>query len=212
MSALRCVWCAMASGDQPSLYGDLKPGLRFLSGCTSWTAFRIIYAQSVYLNLFIGSMDAVMAFLNATLKENVYIDPPPPAGYPPVAKGLVLKLDKALYGLKQSPKEWNETLDNFLREDLRMTRLKTEQCIYVRFSEDWSEYIIQAVYVDDLVIDVKRRKWSSDSRSRQNWNARTWGSLSQSYRGRGSISITVAVCQGCAREVQRVLTSEGVQV
>ena len=33
-----------------------------------------------------------------------------------------------------------------------MTRLKTEQCIYVRFNEDRSEYILLAVYVDDLVI------------------------------------------------------------
>ena len=114
------------------------------------TSFRIIYALSVYLNLFIESMDVDVAFLNATLKEDIYIEPPP--GYPPVAKGMVLKLNKALYGLKQSPREWNETLDKFLREDLRMTRLKTEQCIYVRFNEDRSEYIILAVYVDDLVI------------------------------------------------------------
>ena len=33
-----------------------------------------------------------------------------------------------------------------------MKRLKTEQCIYVRFYEDRSEYIILAVYVGDLVI------------------------------------------------------------
>ena len=43
-------------------------------------------------------------------------------------------------------------LDNFLREDLKMTRLKTEQCIYERFNDDRSEYNIMAVYVDDLVI------------------------------------------------------------
>ena len=33
-----------------------------------------------------------------------------------------------------------------------VTRLKTEQYIYVRFNEDVSEYIFSAVYVDDLVI------------------------------------------------------------
>ena len=71
------------------------------------TSFRIIYALSVYLNLFIESMDVDVAFLIATLKEYVYIDPP--AGYPPVAKGLVLKHNKALNWLKQSPREWNET-------------------------------------------------------------------------------------------------------
>ena len=33
-----------------------------------------------------------------------------------------------------------------------MTRLKSEQCIYVRFNEDRYDYIILAVYVDDLVV------------------------------------------------------------
>ena len=83
------------------------------------------------------------------MKEDVYIEPP--AGYRPVPKGMVFKLKKALYGLKQS-REWNMALDTFLREGLKMTRLKTEQCIYVRFNEDRSEYTILAVYMDDLVI------------------------------------------------------------
>ena len=59
------------------------------------------------MNLFVESMffDVDVAFPNVTLKEDVHIDPP--AGYSPVAKGLVLKLNKALY-------ELNEALDNFL--------------------------------------------------------------------------------------------------
>ena len=28
----------IASGDKPSFYGDLKPGLYLLSGCASWTS------------------------------------------------------------------------------------------------------------------------------------------------------------------------------
>ena len=120
------------------------------------TSFRVIYALSVYLHLFIESMDVDVAFLNADLKEDVYIEPP--SGYKAVPKGMVLKLNKALYGLKQSPREWNMALDKFLREGLKMTRLKTEQCIYVRFNEDRSEYIILAVYVDDLVIAGSTQK------------------------------------------------------
>ena len=45
-----------------------------------------------------------VAFLNAKLNEDVYIEPP--AEYNAVTKGMVLKLIKALYGLKQSPREW----------------------------------------------------------------------------------------------------------
>ena len=53
------------------------------------TSLPIIYALSVYLNLFIESMDVDVTILNATIKEDVYIDPP--AGYPPTAKGMVLQ-------------------------------------------------------------------------------------------------------------------------
>ena len=60
------------------------------------TSFRFIYALSVYLNLFIECLGGEVAFLHATLEEDVYIDPP--AGYPPVDKGMALK---------QSPREWN---------------------------------------------------------------------------------------------------------
>ena len=35
------------------------------------TSFSVIYALSVYLNLFIESTDVDVAFLNATLKEDV---------------------------------------------------------------------------------------------------------------------------------------------
>ena len=98
-----------------------------------------VYTLSEYLSLFIERVDVGVAFLNATLKEDIYINPP--AGYPPVAKGLILRLNKHLYGLKQSPREWNETLDTCLREELKMTRLKTEQCIFVRFNEDHSSCV-----------------------------------------------------------------------
>ena len=63
-----------------------------------------------------------------------------------------MKLNKALYRLKKSLREWNITLDIYLCRDLKMTRLKTEHCIYVRFTEDRSQYLILAVYVDDLII------------------------------------------------------------
>ena len=67
-------------------------------------------------------VDVDVAFVNATLKEDIYINPP--AGYPLIAKDMVLQLHKALYGLKQWLREWNDTLDTFLRLELKMTRLK----------------------------------------------------------------------------------------
>ena len=61
--------------------------------------------------------DVDVAFLNAALKEDVYIEP-----HRPVPKGIVLKLNKVLYGLKKSPREWNVALEKFLRKCLKITR------------------------------------------------------------------------------------------
>ena len=63
------------------------------------TSCRVIYALHVYLHLFTESMDVDVdvAFLNAELKEDVYIEPP--ARYKPVPKGMVLKANKALMDL-----------------------------------------------------------------------------------------------------------------
>ena len=65
------------------------------------TSFLVTYALYVLLDLFMENMDVDVALLNATLKEDVYIDPM--AGFPRLAIGLVLNLNKTLYGSKQSP-------------------------------------------------------------------------------------------------------------
>ena len=58
------------------------------------TLFHVIYTLSICLSIFIEIMDMNVVFLNATLNECDYIDPR--AGYPPVAKGMVLRLKNAL--------------------------------------------------------------------------------------------------------------------
>ena len=43
--------------------------------------------------------------------------------------GNVLKLNKALYGLKQSPRQWNETLHDFLASQIFRRQLQTNAFI-----------------------------------------------------------------------------------
>ena len=88
------------------------------------------------------------AFLNANLKEEIYMRQP--EGY--VVEGQkdkVLKLNKSLYGLKQAPLEWNERINEVLLS-LKFTRNRAEYCIYSRKTED--SFVIIALYVDDLLI------------------------------------------------------------
>lgn len=55
----------------------------------------------------LDQMDAVTAFLNAPLEEELYMRAPD--GYD-VQPGTVLRLKKSLYGLKQAPRYWNTML------------------------------------------------------------------------------------------------------
>lgn len=55
--------------------------------------------------------DVKSAFLNGTLDEEVYMDPPPGINY----EDKVRKLKKALYGLKQSPWSWFGLFSNFMK-------------------------------------------------------------------------------------------------
>ena len=62
-----------------------------------------MYALCVSLDMKLASLDVEAAFMNAHLKEEMYINAPP--GTPTLPKGYVYRLKRSLYGLKQSPKE-----------------------------------------------------------------------------------------------------------
>ena len=65
-----------------------------------FTSIRIVLALAAMCGYVVHQMDVDTAFLNAELKEEVYIVPPPGYGLP---AGRVYRLNKCLYGLKQSP-------------------------------------------------------------------------------------------------------------
>ena len=65
-------------------------------------SFRMLIAIAARFDLELLQYDAVNAFVNAKLKEDVFMKMPP--GYR--RKGTILKLNKALYGLQKSPLLW----------------------------------------------------------------------------------------------------------
>ena len=65
-------------------------------------------------------------------------------------ENLVCKLKHSLYGLKQSPRCWNSTLDDYLKQ-LGFGRSTSDPCIYVASNGE----MIVGVYVDDIVIASK---------------------------------------------------------
>ncbi|GJS95644.1 retrovirus-related pol polyprotein from transposon TNT 1-94 [Tanacetum coccineum] len=82
---------------------------------TRLEAIRIFLAFATYMNFIVYQMDVKSAFLNAKLKEEVYVKQP--LGFENNEfPNHVCKLDKALYGLKQAPRACFETLSTFLTE------------------------------------------------------------------------------------------------
>jgi hypothetical protein len=92
-------------------------------------------------------MDVDTAFLNAELKEEIYIIPPEGIDLP--AGCDCLKLKKALYGLKQSPREWYDNLSCFLLS-IGFSKLYADNCIYIKHKDN--DICIVLIYVDDIAI------------------------------------------------------------
>jgi hypothetical protein len=76
-------------------------------------SIRILLAYSTHHDFKLYQMDVNSAFLNGSIKEEVYVEQPPgfkSEEYP----NYVYKLRKVLYGLKQAPRAWYECLRDFL--------------------------------------------------------------------------------------------------
>ncbi|KAI3690760.1 hypothetical protein L2E82_48967 [Cichorium intybus] len=108
---------------------------------------RLVLALAAQKNWKVHQMDVKSAFLNRTLKEDVYIDQP--TGY--VKKGeehKVCHLKKALYGLKQAPRAWYSRIeDYFLNHGFR--KCPFEHTLFIQ--ERRGKIVMVCVYVDDLV-------------------------------------------------------------
>lgn len=121
-----------------------------------YTSIRFLLALAAKYNLFIHQMDAVTAFLNAKLQEEIFMAQP--IGFDD-GSGLVCKLNKSIYGLKQSSRVWNEELNNVLL-NFGLKRSDVDQCIY--YHEDKHKMLILAIYVDDVLIFANDLKLIND--------------------------------------------------
>jgi hypothetical protein len=111
-----------------------------------YKTLRILMVIAANLNLELHQLDVETAFLNASIKELVYMKQP--KGY---EKGnLVCKLNKTIYGIKQAPHEWNNELNNFIVDELGFIRCKSDTCIYVKRSKSNKIFII-TIFVDDII-------------------------------------------------------------
>ncbi|TMW59504.1 hypothetical protein Poli38472_004573 [Pythium oligandrum] len=109
-------------------------------------SIRIFLSVCCAAGYILEQLDVDTAFLNADLKEDVYIEPPEGLK---VDGDCVLKLNKALYGLKQAGNAWFKTIHGALI-DLGFKPCGSDTCIYVGRAGGDTTYI--CLYVDDMVV------------------------------------------------------------
>jgi len=92
--------------------GDLQYGHQDTYAATlAYRTFRALMALAAAFDLEIVQLDAINAFLNSTIDEEILVKYPEGFKQP----GQVLRLLRALYGLRQSPRLWHKDLTEALQ-------------------------------------------------------------------------------------------------
>ena len=139
--------------------------------------FRMLVAISVQLGMKLTQYDISNAFLNGTLKEEVYMDFPP--GYSKGKEGKCWKLLKGLYGMKQASRLWQETLYAALKE-LGLSVCKTESGVLHYRRPKTGDLVLVACWVDDLIISTKNERLRKliENKLEEHFISKTLGPLS----------------------------------
>ena len=109
---------------------------------------RALLAKAAAEDLEIDQMDVDTAFLNLTLKEEIYMEIPQffELLYPDIDfKGKCLRLMKSLYGLKQAPREWFLEVREHLQAN-GFVASNTDPNLFVRRG------VLILLFVDDILV------------------------------------------------------------
>ena len=121
---------------------------------------RLVISLSVLCHAHIRQYDVKTAFLNATVKETIYVKVPEGMNAGP---NQVLRLNKALYGIKQAPREWHIEIDTFIKSLGYQSCIK-DTCLYYKQSRT-RQVIIIGIFVDDILSmfnDNDKNEWYLD--------------------------------------------------
>ena len=126
-----------------------RPGFNYVdmhSPVVQMETIRAILAIAPTRKLIIHQLDIKGAYLNGTLKEEIYMRQP--KGYGD-STNQVCHLIKTLYGLKQAGREWNLEIDRKM-QGKGYVRLRSDACVYIWHMDD--DFVIITVWVDDMLL------------------------------------------------------------
>nr|GEW93776.1 retrovirus-related Pol polyprotein from transposon TNT 1-94 [Tanacetum cinerariifolium] len=117
-------------------------------------AIGIFLAYAAHKSFTLFQMDVKTAFLQGTLKEDIYVCQPKgfiDANYP----SHVYKLKKALYGLKQAPRAWYDELSTFLLLNY-FFKGTIDPTLFIRHFDN--DILVVQVFVDDNIFSSANPK------------------------------------------------------
>ncbi|GJS85200.1 retrovirus-related pol polyprotein from transposon TNT 1-94 [Tanacetum coccineum] len=104
----------------------------------------------------IYEMDVKMAFLNGSLKEEVYVAQPDKF-VDPDHPDKVYRLRKALYGLKQAPRAWYDELLKFLISKGFIKGIIDPTLFTIKYEDD---ILLVQIYIDNIIFGSTNPKFS----------------------------------------------------
>jgi hypothetical protein len=114
---------------------------------------RVVLANAAHQDWEIEHIDVKSAYLNAPLKEVIYMKPPRGV-LKPGQEGKVLRLLKGLYGLKQAGRGWYQEMARVFMEEMDFKRSGIDHSVFYRRKGE--EHTIVAVATDDMAVTSKR--------------------------------------------------------
>ena len=114
---------------------------------------RVILANAATQDWEIEHVDVKSAYLNATLKETIYMKLPQGV-LKPGEEGKVCRLVKGLYGLKQAGCGWYQEMSRVLVKDLGFTHSAVDHSVFFRCSSN--EHTIITVATNNMAVTSKQ--------------------------------------------------------
>ena len=116
------------------------------SSVAKMSTIWVVLANAATQDWEIEHVDVKSAYLNATLKETIYMKPPRGV-LKPGEEGKVCCLVKGLYGLKQAGRGWYQEMSQVLVKDLGFTPSAVNHSVFFQHSSNEHKIITVATGV-----------------------------------------------------------------
>ncbi len=138
-------------------------------------SFRTILALIATRKWDTVMLDFTQAYINAPIKENVWVQLPDKS---------IKKIQKALYGLKQAGLQWGRTFVSHILSHEYWTQSKYDECVFFATNKTDKKIAILWIYVDDCGITGSWKEGVNHMRNHllQQFPGRDMGEL-KSYVG-----------------------------